>query len=162
LWYYDGSVRESVLDFKFRGIRSHARSYGRLLAMKLVREGLDDFDILSWVPVSPLRRWRRGYDQVELIARAVGEALGTQPKPLLKKVRHVPPQSGIAGAAERRANVLGAYKVPNPALVAGKRILLLDDIITTGATISECAKTLLAAGAKEIYGVAVAAARLHK
>jgi predicted amidophosphoribosyltransferase len=99
---------------------------------------------------------------VELIAHALCAELQITPVVCLKKIRHNPPQSGITSAAQRRANVLGAYKVPNPALVAGKRILLLDDIITTGATISECAKTLLAAGAKEIYGVAVAAARLHK
>ena len=72
LWYYDGSVRRSILKFKFYGARSYAASYGRLLAMKLVRDEMDDFDILTWVPISPPRRWHRGYDQVELIALSAG------------------------------------------------------------------------------------------
>jgi len=159
LWYYDGSVRSSLLRYKFRGVRSCANSYGRLLAMKLTKDGLDDFDILTWVPVSPLRRWRRGYDQVELIARAVGGELQVRPVPLLKKVRHAPPQSGIAGEAERRANVLGAYRVTDASAVRGKRILLLDDVITTGATAGECARVLLTAGAKAVDCAAVARRR---
>lgn len=159
LWYYDGSVRRSILKFKFYGARSYAASYGRLLAMKLVRDEMDDFDILTWVPISPLRRWHRGYDQVELIALSAGRELGVQPTALLKKVRHVPPQSGISGEAERRANVLGAYRVKDPAAVKGKRILLMDDVITTGATAGECARVLLTAGAKCVSCAAVARRR---
>ena len=159
LWYYENHVRGSLLRFKFHGRRSYARGYGSLLAAKLQDA---QYDLIAWVPVSRRRKLKRGYDQVELIAHALCAELQITPVVCLKKIRHNPPQSGITSAAQRRANVLGAYKVPDPALVAGKRILLLDDIITTGATISECAKTLLAAGAKEIYGVAVAAARLHK
>ena len=161
LWYYENNVRSSLLRFKFHRRRSYAQSYGAFLAAKLpqLRE---KYDLIVWVPVSKRRKLKRGYDQVELIAHALCRELQITPIACLKKIRHNPPQSGIASAAQRRANVLGAYKVPEPALVRGKRILLLDDIITTGATISECAKTLLAAGAKEVYGVAVATTRQHK
>ena len=76
----------------------------------------------------------------------------------LKKVRHNRPQSSIAGQAERRANVLGAYEALSPQQIAGKRILLLDDVITTGATVSECARVLLTAGAKHVYCAAIAGA----
>ena len=77
----------------------------------------------------------------------------------MKKIRHNRPQSGIQGDAQRRANVLGAYKVIDPSVVVGKRILLLDDIVTTGATAGEVARILLTAGAKEVHLGAVAMAR---
>ena len=159
VWYYEGSVRRSLLHYKFYGKRSYAPGYGRLLAMKLLQAHPEGFDSLTWVPVSRLRKLRRGYDQVELIADAVGRELGMEPVPLLKKVRHNRPQSGISEAAKRRANVLGVYREMNREAIAGKRILLLDDILTTGATAGECARVLLTCGAKEVHCAAVAAAR---
>ena len=156
LWYYEGSVRGSILRFKFHNCRSYANTYGRLLAMKLTQEEMK-FDILTWVPISRMRKWRRGYDQVELIANAVGAELDVTPFPTLKKLRNNPPQSGLTGAPQRRANVLGVYRVLDPDQIAGKRILLLDDIMTTGATAGECARMLLTYGAKEVYCAAVAA-----
>ena len=159
VWYYEGSVRGSLLRFKFRGARAYAESYGRLLAMKLLSAGSGDFDVLTWVPVSRMRKFRRGYDQVELIAKALGRELGVTPVPLLKKIRNNPQQSRIVGAAQRRANVLGVYQITDPKLVSGRRILLLDDILTTGATVSEASRVLLTAGAKEVHCAAVAAAR---
>ena len=157
LWYYSGKVRHSLLLYKFYNRRSYGSVYGRLLAMKLQEKPLCDYDILSFIPISRLRRWRRGYDQVELIADSVALELGTPAVPILKKIRHTKPQSRLPDAARRRANILGAYAVTDPAGIAGKRILLLDDIITTGATASECARVLLTAGAKEVYCAAIAA-----
>ena len=162
VWYYEGSVRDSLLRYKFRGRRSYAKVYGRVLAMKLQQAYPEEFDLLTWVPISDLRKFTRGYDQVELLAEAVAEELGIPSRPLLKKVRHNKPQSGITGDAQRRANVLGAYRAVDPQLVKDKKILLLDDIITTGATVSECARVLLTAGAKEIHCGAVAIARREK
>ena len=159
IWYYEGKVRRSLLRYKFYGARHHADCYGRMLAMKLLREYPDGFDVLTWVPISRLRKFRRGYDQVELLAKAVGKELEMRPRPLLKKVRNNPPQSGIAGQAQRRANVLGIYRVEHPEELTGKRILLLDDILTTGATAGECARVLLTAGAAEVHCAVVAAAR---
>ena len=159
VWYYEKNIRRSLLRFKFYGKRSYAKSYGRLLAMELLNEHPDGFDILTWVPISPLRKFRRGYDQVELIAKAVGTELGVEPVPLLKKIRSNPPQARISGEARRRANVLGVYALREDAAVHGKKIVLLDDILTTGATMGEAARVLLTAGAKEIHGAAVAAVR---
>lgn len=158
LWYYEGDVRNSLLRFKFYNRRSYALSYGRLLAMKLQEKYPDGFDILTWVPVSRLRRWKRGYDQCKLLADTVAVELGMEPVRTLHKLRNNPPQSGIVGVAARKANVLGVYRCTCPEQIAGKRILLLDDIITTGATASECARILLTAGAKEVYCGTVAAA----
>ena len=156
VWYYEESVRASLLRFKFGGARSYAAAYGRLVAMKLMETQPEGFDLLTWIPVSRLRKLRRGYDQVELIARAVGRELDMTPVPVLKKIRHNRPQSGISDAAKRRANVLGAYRVTDPEVLAGKRVLLLYDILTTGATMSEAARMLKTAGAKEVHGAAMA------
>ena len=156
VWYYEDKVRLSILRFKFYIARSYARAYGRFLAMQLLKDDMADFDLLTWVPVSKLRRLKRGYDQVELLSKAVGRELGTEPVRLLKKTRHNRPQSGITGDAARRANVLGAYRVTDPAAIRDKRILLLDDVITTGSTMSECARTLLISGVKQVNCAAVA------
>ena len=159
VWYYEGNVRKSLLRYKFYDSRSFASGYGRVLAMKLLQTHPEGFDCLSWIPVSRLRKLRRGYDQVELLADAVGRELGMTPVPLLKKVRHTRPQSRLKDASKRRANVLGAYREINREEIFGKRILLLDDILTTGSTAGEAARVLLTAGAKEVHCAAVAAAR---
>ena len=159
VWYYEGSVRSSLLRYKFYNAQVYSVSYGRILAMKLLREYPEGFDILTWVPVSRLRKLRRGYDQVELLAKAVGTELGVTPVSTLKKIRNNRPQSHIKDPAARKANVLGAYQLKPDADVKGKRVLLLDDILTTGATAGECGRVLLSAGAKEVHCAAVAAAR---
>ena len=162
VWYYKDNVRQSLLRYKFSGVRSYGEAFGRFLAMKVLNQKLEDFDVLTWVPVGPKRLRKRGYDQVALIARQAGIELQQEPVRCLRKIKDTPPQSGMPNAASRRANVLGAYVVTDPKLVADKRILLLDDIITTGATASECARVLLTAGAKEVYCAAVAAATHDK
>ena len=162
VWYYEENVRSSLLRYKFGGRRHYAKAYGRILAMKLLENHPEGFDVLTWVPVSCLRKFRRGYDQVELLAKAVGEALGMEPVRLLKKIRNNPPQSGIVGQAKRRANVLGIYRAVHMEAIQNKRILLLDDILTTGATAGECARVLLTAGADQVHCGVVAAARNRK
>lgn len=157
LWYYEGKVRAGILRFKFSGRRGQAPGFGRLLAMKLLSENVS-FDILSWVPISARRRWTRGYDQSALLAKETAKALGIQAQATLKKHRHNRPQSELGDASQRRANALGAYRCIDPALVRGKRVLLLDDVLTTGATAGECARVLLTAGAASVLCATVAAA----
>ena len=159
VWYYERYVRKSLLRYKFGGKRNYAPAYGRMLAMKLYREYPEGFDCLTWVPVSPWRRMTRGYDQVELLAEAVSRELRISAVPMLKKVRHNRRQSGIRDEATRKANVLGAYRALHPEAIYGRRILLLDDILTTGATASECGRMLKNAGAKEVHCAAIAASR---
>lgn len=158
LWYYEENAKESLRRYKFRGKRCYASGYGRLLAMKICEELDDEYDLITWIPVSKRRRFKRGYDQVQLLAEALGKELDCPPVACLQKIRDNPPQSGISGQAQRRANVLGAYKAINREQIAGKRILLLDDIITTGSTAGECAKVLLTAGAAQVHLAAVAVA----
>ncbi len=158
LWYYEDKVRDSVLRYKFQGARHYCITYGRLLAMKIQRDMEDRYDVLTWVPVSKRRKRRRGYDQVELLAEEVGKEINLPPIRLLNKIRNNKPQSQIDNEAKRRANVLGAYEVTNRDQFMGKRVLILDDVITTGSTVGECARMLLTAGAKEVHCAALAAA----
>lgn len=155
MWYYKDAVRPSIRRFKFYNFRFYATGYAELLFPKVKEQ---TFDILSWTPVSAQRKLHRGYDQSQLIAEALGRKLNMAPVRVLKKFRHTPPQSTIRDPARRRANVLGAYRASDPSLIRDKRILLIDDVVTTGATASECAKTLMIAGAKEVIFAAVAAA----
>lgn len=155
VWYYKDDVRKSILRYKFGNARHYADAYGRMLAMKLLEE---QPEVLTWVPIGKKRLRRRGFDQCRLLAEAVGRELGMEPVQTLVKCKDTPPQSTIRRAQERRANVLGVYRMADGADVAGKRVLLLDDVITTGATVSECAGVLRRAGAKEVVCAAVAAA----
>ena len=162
LWYYKDNVRDSIHRFKFGNRRHYAESYGRLLGLRLCDSIYAEADLITWVPVSTLRKLRRGYDQSKLLADALGKELSLPVVKVLKKIRHTPPQSNLGQAPQRRANVLNAYRIIDPKLVVGKRILLLDDVVTTGATASECARVLLTAGAKEINLATVAVAKHDK
>jgi len=159
VWYYEGYVRSSILRYKFYGARYLAKSYGRLLAMELTRDDGVEFDVLTWVPVSRRRKLARGYDQVQLLAMSVGKELGIRPVRVLKKIRNNKKQSSLQGYAQRKGNVMGAYRCIRPEQIRGKRVLLLDDVLTTGATARECAKEIRICGAKEVHCAVIAAAR---
>ncbi len=158
LWYQD-TVRRSFHRYKFGNRPVYAETYGLLMA-QCVRDRLEgDWDLIAWAPLSARRRKKRGYDQAELLARAMGRALGMKPVSLLRKVRDTPAQSSLSGEEERRANAEGVYAVTDPTAAAGRRILLVDDIVTTGSTLSQCARVLREAGAAEVAAVVFARAR---
>ena len=159
LWY-QSEVRESFHRYKFKGVRGYAKVYGRLMA-QCVRDHLaGKYDLITWVPLSPERRKARGYDQAMLLAELAALELGDVAAETLVKVRDTSAQSGLGkDDGARRANVLGAYRPTDPELIAGKRLLLIDDVVTTGSTLSECARTLLAAGAADVVCVTLAKAR---
>ena len=158
VWYYKDNVRLSLHRYKFRRARHLAEPFGKMLAMKVLSSGMEEVDLVTWVPISPIRKLFRGYDQDQLLAEVAARELGIPCVPLLKKIRHNRPQSGIEGYARRRANVLGVYRTVNEDRIPGAKILLVDDILTTGATLGECARELLTAGAKEIHCAVVASA----
>ncbi len=157
--YYEGDVREAIQRFKFQGAQAYAVPFGELVAQVIYERMEGEYDILSWVPLDAGRRRSRGYDQAELLARNAGRRLRREPVRVLKKRRGVRPQSNTGAPEKRRANIAGAYRVIDPAAVAGKRILLVDDIVTTGSTLSECAKTLLLAGAEDVRCATLATTR---
>lgn len=158
VWYYKENVRTGILRLKFHGATTLAAPYGRMLAMKLYECHPEGFDFITWVPVSAKRKRKRGYDQAELVAQSVGRELGIKPTRLLKKLRDNPAQSGLQ-SEQRRANVLGVYAFTGETDLRGKRILLIDDVFTTGSTAEECARVLKSAAASEVHCATVAAAQ---
>ncbi|UOO37759.1 ComF family protein [Oscillospiraceae bacterium CM] len=156
--FYAGMVRKSIHRYKFKGAAAYADCYGKLLAA-CIRDNLaGKFDLITWVPLSRNRERERGYDQAMLLACAAALALGDVAAETLVKNANIPAQSSLTGGETRRANVIGVYDVKDHELVCGKRILIIDDIITTGSTLSECARTLLLAGAESVVGAALARA----
>ena len=158
VYYYENAVRQSVLRFKFRSMRQYADAYGRLLAMRLLPER-EAYDLLTWVPVSAKRRRQRGYDQAEIIAEALGRKLGIPCVRLLAKTKDNPPQSRTGNARARKKNAAGVYACCDREAAENKTVLLVDDIVTTGSTLAECAGVLRKAGCKAVYA---AAAAMHR
>lgn len=158
LWYEE-KARDGLLAFKFQGARGSAKLLGELVARCAAEQFSGEFDTVTWVPVSKKRLRKRGYDQARLLAEEACRLWDTRPVQLLEKCVDTPAQSGLSEPAARRANVLGVFDVVSDAEVAGKRVLLVDDICTTGATLAECARVLRDAGAVEVVCVAVAHTR---
>ena len=158
--YYEDLVRQSIHRYKFSSCSGYSRLYGMLMA-QAVRDTWPEltFDAVTWVPLSPRRKRKRGYDQAMLLAQAVCEHLGGTATPLLQKVKDTPAQSLQADHRARRVNALNAYALLPHAQVAGKTILLCDDVVTTGSTLSECARILRTAGAEKVYAATLARGR---
>ena len=153
---YEGAVRESLLRYKFGGVQSAAEGYGQLLAQCVAEELGGRFDTVTWVPVSRERERERGYDQAYLLARETAKAWGVEPVRLLRKKRHNAAQSGLSSAAERRGNVLDVYAAENVDQIRDAKILLIDDILTTGSTFGEAVRVLKEAGAQSVVCAALA------
>ncbi len=152
---YDGEVRDAILRYKFQGRRCYAEAFGHILYEAVRRAGLQ-WDLITWAPVSAKRRRRRGYDQAELLCRRLAALQNTVPVSVLRKCRNNPAQSTLKNAAQRAQNVRNVYTVTDASAVTGRRILLIDDIITTGSTLSECSRVLLQAGAESVLCAALA------
>ena len=155
-FFYAEPLRPSFHRYKFIGLRNYAVPYGKWMADCLVREEQTRFDFITWAPLSRLRLWQRGYDQAELLATEIGRHLSLPLQPTLKKSHRKPLSRQSGNKALRAAVVLGAYSLRKGVDVAGKRILLVDDIITTGSTLTECARILKTAGAAEVVCVTLA------
>ena len=153
---YEGRVREAVHRFKFGDQSGYATSFGKIMAATVQRELEGQYDLITWIPVSRQRLRERGYDQSMLLAMAVALALEDVAVETLKKPKHNEKQSSLPDAKQRKENVKNAYEPVDSELIRGKRILLIDDVITTGATMEEAARTLLRAGATVVLGAALA------
>lgn len=156
---YEGRLREAVLRAKRLPGEPLAELLGTLLARK-VRSISPPVtaDVVIPVPLFWRRRWARGYNQAAAVARAVADGLAVPCRPgWLVRVRDTPPQTSQSATA-RRDNVRGAFRVARSARLAGMRVVLVDDVLTTGATADEAAAALMAAGAAQVR-VAVLAHR---
>ena len=152
---YRDEVRLSIIRYKFWRAAIYGEAYAEFLA-KCIDESGFSCDIITWVPLSRVRLFSRGYDQARILAEATARNLGLPAARLLKKTRHTRPQSGLASAAQRRKNASGAYCCIAPETARGKTVLLIDDIVTSGATMAECAAVLKAAGCAGVYAAAAA------
>lgn len=154
--HYREGVRKIMQRLKFQG----RRRYARHLRWLVERAEADLWvaapgTIVVPVPLHPKRQSERGYNQVEKIFQPWVEAKRLEWCDVLLRVRPTEPQWEL-DKEQRRSNLKGAFAVSRPELVAGRRILLVDDILTTGATINECAKVLRRAGAESVYALTVA------
>lgn len=160
--YYEEPVRKAILDYKFKRKMGAVSCFGMLMAQCAAEHFDGEFDAITWVPVSKKRLKKRGFDQARYLTASICVDWHTEPLETLRKVVDNPAQSGIDSPEERRANVLGVYEAVEPERFAGKRLLLIDDIRTTGATLGECVRVLKEAGAKDVLCLTLAAGERKK
>ncbi|MCD6361106.1 MAG: ComF family protein [Armatimonadetes bacterium] len=159
---YVGTLREAIIRFKYQGRRRLAQPLGEMLAeLALDDEAPGSLPLAAAsaivpVPLYPRRRAWRGFDQAELLSGPLGDAMGLPVwTDVLARVRDTTPQVSIAGS-QRLHNVRNAFETRKSWKLKGRSIVLVDDVFTTGATISECANVLRAAGATAVYALTVA------
>lgn len=155
---YEGSVRQAILAMKYGGIKAAAPQLGDMLADYLQVNPLPG-DILTPVPMHVSRRRERGYNQAELLARRVADRCEIPFQPdLLVRTRRVDAQAGMASAVRRVANVADSVAVSQCSDVRDRRVILVDDVATTGSTLDTCAAALKEAGAASVWCLTLAVA----
>ena len=151
--HYDGELRHAIHVLKYERVSALADPLGRLLSTYLTQHPLP-FDLIVPVPLHPERRDDRGYNQAELLAKVIARQCGVSlnTSALVRKL-NTTPQVGL-NETERRRNVQDAFQCKQR--LDGQRVLVVDDVCTTGATLSECATALHAGGAASIWGLTLA------
>ena len=150
---YEGTLRELVHLFKYSGVRPLAGTFGRFLAQALPREV--SFDVIVPRPLHWFKQWQRGFNQSDLLAREIGKKWNVPVRNVIRRKKATRPQAGLTNA-KRRLNMSGAFRMPRGKSLAGMRVLLVDDVVTTGATASACARVLKRAGAAHVALLALA------
>jgi len=156
---FTGPTRRALHELKYAGNRRLARPLGALLAARWRAAGMGG-DLLVPVPIHAERLRQRGYDQAVLLADAAGAVLGLSAVPALRRVERTAAMHGL-GREARSANVGSAFAVDPAAVafVAGRLVVLVDDVTTTGASLAACAAALTEAGASAVSGLTVARER---
>ena len=155
-YYYKDSIKAGIVRFKNFGFTELDKAIGGEIA-ETVKERFGDvkFDLITSVPLTKKKLRKRGYNQSELLAKEVSRRLGIPYEALLDKIRETKAQR-FSSARERRVNIYGAFDIKDGVDVEGKTVLLIDDVKTTGSTLSECAAMLKGYGAKGVYAAAFA------
>lgn len=152
----DGDAREMLNAFKFRNhywLRDDLVDF--LEAAVRARFDVAQVDVVLSVPSTLFRLWDRGYTPCRVLAKPLARRLGKPCPPFVLRRKNAPKRQGRLSEAERRTNVIGTFGVMRPAVVAGKTALLVDDVMTTGSTLSECAAELKRAGAARVWCVSL-------
>ena len=145
--FYEGSLRSLIHLYKYAGMKPLARTLAGF--MERAMDADQRFDAVVPVPLHWRKKWQRGFNQAELLARHISRRRHIPLLQALRRKRPTAVQASLAVAGRRR-NVAGAFAVLHGAALAGKRILLIDDVMTTGATASACAAVLKRGGAKSV------------
>ena len=145
---YDEAARSVVYPLKWDNYGYSAWAAARLICDRLEALG-ESFDVVTAVPMHKKDFNQRGYNQSALIAKEISAITGIPMSKGVVKIRHTKSQKALR-EAERRTNLKGAFKVRKPADYAEKRVLLIDDVCTTGSTLSEVSRTILSSGAKSV------------
>jgi len=153
--FYEAELRDLLHLFKYGRIQTLAKPLGRFLALALPRESA--FDVIVPMPLHWRKRWQRGFNQSDLLARELSRRVNIPVMRALRRVRFTSAQAGLTNA-KRRLNVSGAFRPKRERSLDGKRVLLIDDVMTTGATAASCARALKIAGAREVTLLTVARA----
>jgi ComF family protein len=153
--YDTGPTKEIIHHLKYSGMTDLSDILGELIAMRLSSMSLPDNCIIVPVPLHKGRESERGFNQSGLIGKYVANKLSIPGCDALIRISHTLPQADL-NRVQRLSNLSGCFRVADPEFVAGKSVLLIDDVATTGTTLNECAKVLLTSGAKEVWGVVVA------
>lgn len=156
---YEGNVKTAILKMKFNGLGSYSLSLAKYLVFLANKNNLQ-FDVVCCVPMFEKQLRKRRYNQSQMLANAFCNLLDCQDKYVdaLVKTKQTTPQEQL-NKQERKQNLVGAYKLV--ANVLGKRVLVIDDVKTTGSTLNECAKVLKRGGATEVVGLTVASRKEH-
>jgi ComF family protein len=144
---YEGALRKLVHLLKYGGVRPLARPLGGYLARVLPRE--QRFDLIVPMPLHWRRRWQRGFNQAELLAREIARRWNAPVGNVVRRVRFTASQAGLT-LAQRRLNVRGAFSAKRGVRLDGMRVLLVDDVLTTGASAGACARALKRAGTAHV------------
>ncbi|MEW6193381.1 MAG: ComF family protein [Bacillota bacterium] len=156
---YEGVIREAIHRFKFGGRRDKAGFLGELMVAALNREpAYREATLVVPVPLSRERLRKRGFNQAELLAGVVAESAGSRLVQVLQKTGDTPPQARLDKAG-RLGNVAGSFCVADTSQIEGGTVLLVDDVFTTGSTLSAAAEALLDGGAGRVLGLTLAAGR---
>lgn len=156
---YEGAIKNAILKMKFANMGRYAKVLARYLTFMVKKENIT-FDIVCYTPMTPKAKRQRGYNQSQLLAEYLCDYLDKQDAftHALIKIKETARQESLS-RADRKTNLIGAYKVA--ADVKGKRVLVIDDVKTTGSTLNECAKALKLKGAVSVECLTVASRKEH-
>lgn len=156
---YTGNIAESIKRFKFRNRKDYAKSLSKFMVTTFNEFFLNEnIDVITAVPLHPRKKSQRGYNQAELLAKNISNNVNIPYKNILRKNK-INLQQHDLSYEERVNNVKGVYSANKKDIIKGRKVLICDDVITTGNTLKECCKILISNGADKVYCITLASAK---